>query len=235
MKKKVLAMMLSMCMAAGIVMTANAAAPATTTVSGGDAGYTSPDYKVDATVNTPFIKVIVPSVAPKMVINPFKLTYTDENGAPMENQIITVPQEIVNESNVPIQVDVVNIVATKNDDSDLVLATAVPAATVKTKSVFLYLEAQFPDASGDFKFSPNYDTKNVKTQYVITNKATTKTNFITLKEGNDTPAKAQYKIGGTVVASPTTPATVKPWNDKDTITVSYKFNFMPVLPITETK
>lgn len=226
MKRKLMAFVLAAAMVTGTGITAFASTTADITAPT-DGIYSSAELTASGTVTTPTIKVTVPSTAAGLVINPYKLEVTDENSEAVQDQVVSVEQEIANESDVDIQVNVVDIAATKGEtSSDVVMATAPLTANVKNKSVFLYMElGADPDSSNVYKFADKFDSKAVN-QIVITNKAASKANMMLLKASAGDPVTGRFKLAGAVVASPTGSA----WTTTDNINVKYKFTFTPVLP-----
>lgn len=100
MKKRILALVLSAVMVMGLSITAFAADGEIDTVT---ALTTGQAVTVTSTTTAPTIKVTVPTTA-ALTLNPYKISYTDAAGNIATNQIVSVPQAIVSESDVPLTV-----------------------------------------------------------------------------------------------------------------------------------
>lgn len=133
MKKKLAALVLAVTMVMGTGLTV--CAETISDMAGAAEGQT---ITGDATLNLPTIKVTVPTTA-DIVINPFQMVYTDSEDNKSSDQIICVPQDIVNESNVAVAVNVADLTAKDVSDGILISTTAL-TDKITTKSAFLYLE-----------------------------------------------------------------------------------------------
>lgn len=191
----------------------------------------------DATLNLPTISVTVPTTA-DIVINPFQMEYDIDEDNSSSSQIICVPQEIVNESNVAIAVNVADLTAKDVTDGILISTTAL-TDKITTKSAFLYLEV-IEDKEGT-KFADAYNSKaanQVVIPYVKADDTKTKKGakdavvVLGAKPTDGDGTKALFAINGSVVANPTkvnedksvSPA---PWEATDTLSISFKFTFTP--------
>lgn len=190
----------------------------------------------EAEVNLPILNVTVPTTA-NIVINPYKLEYTDDAGNKSTNQVVSAEQEIVNKSNVAVAINVADLrVSSKAED--ITIATASTAKET-AKAAFLYLEVI--DANkDDAKFEDAYNKSSanqIVIPYVADDDTKTKKGakdaIVTLAAGDATEQKAKFKIGGEVVANPTTTdketkvVTSTPWLEDDEINIAFKFTFTP--------
>lgn len=214
MKKRILAAVLSMSMVMGMTLVVNA----TEITPDSETGNYSHEFKSESEVNSPVVKVTVPSANVDIVINPYQIEYEDAESNKSSDQIIFPVQKIESSSNVPLSVSV-ELLAEVDTDSSAVIATAAPTSKVTTKSVFLFMKLGLGDAMPT-------DAAQIKSINFTTKKVTTATN-LDIPKVADTDAdkeSAVFQIGGSVATAPATP-----WTDKDTVTCTYKFTFVPKL------
>ncbi len=232
MKKRLLALTLATTLALGSTMMVSAA---DTEISDATAAAAGQEVEGSSTVTVPTIKVTVPTTA-DFVINPYQLSY-NEDGLTGNSQIISAEQTITNESSVAVAVNVSELTA-KGVSDGITIVTTAPTAKTTDKAAFLYLEVTDKvDGEGKGTFETGY--KKAENQVVIPLaveadaankvkevKAASKDAIVTLAKGSETATKANYKIGGSVVANPTAEGTT-PWTSTDAIGVSFKFTFTP--------
>lgn len=195
---------------------------------------------VNSEVKDPTIEVTVPSSA-KVVINPYKATYEDENSEQQNKQVVTAAQTITNNSDVGVAVNVEELKAVPSEGVTI-SATSVGGAksSVTTKSAFLYLE-MVGGKSDKTDFAAAYDAKSANQLVIPGIKAddsktqpASKDSMVILGSKTETGKNtAKFQITGDVVAIPTkvdtdTKKTVKDlWGTSDTINVTFKLTFTP--------
>lgn len=228
MKRKLLALTLAMTTLVGSTMMVSAA-----DITGAAGAAKGQEITGGSEMSLPEIKVTVPTTA-DIVINPFQLSYKDEDaGITGNSQIISAEQEIVNESNVAVAVNVSDL-QVKNASEGITITTSAISAKTTNKSALLYLEVI--DAAGNF--GTGFDAKS-NSQVAIPKpdtkvKAASKAAIVTLNAGNETATKAKFKIGGNVVANPVDGEGVStPWVDEDSIELGFKFTFTPQIVSAE--
>lgn len=222
MKRKLLAAVLSMSMILGTGMSALAADVDTAT----DGIYSSGEISGTTDVTLPIVKVTVPSSLGDVVLNPYKMEVTVGDDT-VQEQILTAEQKIENYSNVGVAVNVSSLVATKEEGSDVIFATAALKGTETTKSVFMYMEI-IGDGE-DAAYKDNYDAKATN-QILVSTKEAKKDNVILLDKSSDSTTEAvgttatvgKFKFVGTATTKP-----AKAWASTDSFTIKMKFTFIP--------
>lgn len=214
MKRKFLAAMLSLSMVLGTGVTAFAA---DTVVENADnEGVYGAEISGTSGIEVPTIKVTVPATLGEVGLNPYGMTYTVDS-TDYTDKIVSIANEIINESNVAIGVNVSSMAAEVPTDSGVIFSAADLKGTETTKSVFMYLEMV---KDGD-KFADAY-SKTATNQLLVSIKAASKDSMVVLAAGDTTATKAQFKFAGKVAEKP-----AKAWNKKDVFTVKVKFTFTP--------
>lgn len=220
MKKKVLSMILATTMLLGATLAVNAAELTDSTAAANGQEVTG-----SSTIELPIIKVTVPTTA-DIIINPYQMSVEASDGVTYSNQIISVEQEIKNESNVAIAVNVSDL-TTKDVSEGITITTSAISEKTTTKSALLYLEV----IDGASTFADGYN--KLDNQVAIPNsgekvKAASKDAIIVLADGSTTATTAKFKIGGNVVANPVdSDGVAAPWTTTDNIGISFKFTFTP--------
>lgn len=222
MKRKLLAAVLSMSMILGTGMSALAADVDTAE----DGIYSSGEISGTTDVTLPIVKVTVPSSLGDVVLNPYKMEVTVGDDT-VQEQILTAEQQIQNFSNVGVAVNVSSLVATKEEGSDVIFATAALKGNETTKSVFMYMEMIGEEEGADYKGS--YDAKATN-QILVSTKETKKDNVILLDKSSDSSTEAagntatvgKFKFVGTATTKP-----AKAWAATDSFTIKMKFTFIP--------
>lgn len=210
MKKKILAAALAMTMMLG----SSVGALASGSITAPTDGIYGADVKATSTMETPTISVDVPTTL-EFKLNPYQMEVDS-----MKDQVVAASSDIVNKSDIAISINVMDLGAVKVDNSELTLLAAPPAADLKTKSAFLYVELK---EDGDAnKYQTTYKASN-KTQLAVpVTKTASKTDMLTLAAGASTNTKANIKVAGNIVANPS-----KAWTDDDTIELTFKLTFTP--------
>lgn len=202
--KKFLSTVLALAMALSLCVPAFAA---DTVLNGVDGLGEGAVVEVTGTTQTATVKVTVPSGG-NVVLNPYGLDYTVEGAAnPVQDQIISAEQYIVNESNMPIKVST-KVTGTIEGTGDFAAASAVSETD---KKVFLNFEIGKTTAKGTAAAS--YEKVNLtKTQVSCTD-------IVMDKVGGTNPAIA-FKFTGDAAKNPT-----NPWTTDDIIGASIAFTF----------
>lgn len=173
----------------------------------------------------PIIRVTVPTRA-SVYINPLRIpVYIGDEEA--DDQIISTPASIANESEVPVEVDVTVTGAVKAG-SAMTLSSTPTRGVGKEKSAFVYFEikqanSEYPE---DVQWDPAYDAS--KHVAVIPGVSSMKQKILTL------PAKtldgevaeggyAPFRLSGDAVKEPEVA-----WNSRDGIDVTIAFTFTPL-------
>ncbi len=242
MKKKLVSFLLASVMLVSSAMTVCAAEADTLEDVAGLA--TGSEVTGASTTNVPTINVVVPTEV-EIVINPYQITYKDENENESTDQIITPIYEIESLSNVALAVNVSGLTAKGvTAETGITIATAPVTEKITTKSAFLYLEvANETETAGTYAFADAYSSKSA-TQLVVPNTevkdakgndiaAASKEAIVTLAASDGEKAvKAGYKFSGNVVANPVAVdesgvSSLAPWTDSDSIGIAFKFTFTP--------
>ena len=133
MKKRLLTLVLATTM----VMSMSISAFAATIDDAGDLA----DQEVvvgESTVKEPTVKITVPT-STSIILNPYKISF-EQNGAIVNNQVVSVPQVIVNESDVPVAVSISSLKVTT--DVAMLAAENGKAPTIaaedNAKKAFVY-------------------------------------------------------------------------------------------------
>lgn len=207
--KKVLSVVLALVLVIAI------AAPAFATSSANTATAT-----FTGTTEAPIIKLNVPKTG-TFKINPYQMAVAvgeDES----QDQIISTPVPIVNESNIALDVNF-SLTATVAGNAKLV--TEIPEDDTKND---VHLQMKFETVTGqadpaDLAFSTTGNT--VKTIDVAAKVAADPDNKQTLAAKAETRGTDTLLVGftGEAATAPTTP-----WSTKDTVTVAVAFTFAPV-------
>jgi len=191
-----------------------------------------------STVKTPTIKITVPTTA-AIVINPFQLKHTIDD-VEYTDQIISVPQDIDNESDVAVKINIEGFLAKPTNDGITIMSATAAKATAKSA----YLALAVADKDGDNKLPASLTdiqaaAKAKKAALVVAQKDDGKNKGGALVGAWELAAPAEgekesasFKIVGDVNANPTKVNSDKtvsadPWLSTDTIPVSFKFTFTP--------
>lgn len=202
--KKFLSTVLALAMALSLCVPAFAA---DTVLNGVDGLGEGAVVEVTGTTQTATVKVTVPSGG-NVVLNPYGLDYTVEGAAnPVQDQIISAEQYIVNESNMPIKVST-SVTGTIEGTGAFAAASAVSETD---KKVFLNFEIGATSAKDTAAAS--YEKVN------LTKTAVACTDITMDKMGGAKPAIA-FKFSGDAAKNPT-----NPWTTDDIIGASIAFTF----------
>ena len=177
------------------------------------------------TVRLPVIRVTIPSRG-TVYVNPFKLPITI-NDEDVDDQIVSVPANIANESEVPVEVDI-TVLGTLKPGSDMNLVATPTGGTGTAKNAFVYFEIQQSNSDDpeDVTWDPAYDP--AKHSVVIENVLQTYPVKLTLpamtRDGEVAPGGyAPFRLAGDAVKTPT-----NPWTKLDGINVIITYTFTPL-------
>lgn len=244
MKKRILAGALACAMAFSLSTVASAADPITEATDG---VYTSGEIEGVSSVTALTVSVIVPTDDFDVVVNPYgleaKLPDAEESDPAVRDQIIAKSMELVSTSNVDLAVGIkIGAKPTDSENKSLVVATAPVANTVKTNSVFTYLEVT--GGREGYTATDGYNATKYKNQQFVfpALKETTKNSetvvsgylekagVVTLanSSADEAKTKATFTIGGNAATNPT-----KVWETTDTLSYSITYNFVPVVTAPE--
>lgn len=183
---------------------------------------------ITAKCKMPTIQVTVPSTG-NVYLNPFKLPVSI-GGEDSYEQIISTPNCIANQSDIPLKVDV-KVTGAIKAGSDMTLATtSTQGSTSTSKRAFIYFEIQPADTDDpdDVLWDDEYDkTKHIVISTVESGKS--KKNVLTLApktlDGKmaEEGGYAAFRLTGDAVETPK-----NAWTAQDGITVEVAFTFTPV-------
>lgn len=182
--------------------------------------------KVKASCDLPKISVSVPATG-KVLINPYKLSMKVGNDV-VDDQVVTIPWCIKNESAVPLRVSVTVTGAVKSG-SDMLLKTVTTEGTgLTSKSAFLYFEMKAADSEEppESIWDSGYDTD----QHVVVRNGYSKTkkDIVELGAVDQKGCYGAFRLTGDCVATPK-----KGWTDADGVNVEIAFTFQPLHVDTE--
>ncbi len=231
MKKKLLTLVLAAAMVMGLGITASAAP----TVSGGDLvnagadGSYSKELTGTATMQVPTIKVTGPATLGDILMNPYQITVSSGDES-VNDSIISPVIKVESKSNVPLAVGVSGS-ATIETGSKITFSTS-PLSGDETKNVvFAYLEIanEKEGESGTPDFTAEYNNNSKKgavTKGIVLSTREAKTdaeNPLILPVGTeDTPSAMYFQVKGSLASTPT-----QPWTEADKFTAKVKFTFAP--------
>lgn len=167
----------------------------------------------------PEIRVTVPTSA-SVIINPTNVPI-NVGGSVSTDGVISSPSYILNESEVPVRVNVTTS-ATIGKKSDMRLVMeSTKGQDLITKCVFMYLEMQVTDSPGQ---TVSWDSEYDEDKHLLIRTAmVTRSDYITLGADGQGGSCGNFRLTGDCVAQP-----LSPWTTKDTISVKAVFSFKPV-------
>lgn len=178
-------------------------------------------------VRLPVIQVLIPTTG-KVYVNPFKIPITiGSNDEESDDQIVSLPSSIVNNSEVPVDVDI-TVLGSVKEGSDMHLVTSPTRGSGTAKNAFVYFEVQQADTEDldDVTWDPAYDSSKhvVVVEGVVQNYPRTLTLPPRTLEGEIAPGGyAPFRLTGDAVKTPTVP-----WTNKDGINVIITYSFTPL-------
>lgn len=177
---------------------------------------------ITATPRMPVIKVSVPTSG-QIYLNPLKMP-VEVHGDWTDEQIISYPLTIANESDCAVQVDV-KVTGAVKAGSDMTLATSPTNGTGTNKSAFVYFEMHPSDPYDPYsvEWDPAYDASK---HIAVTTSGASKTNVVTLEAASiygEVLGGAAFRLTGDAVKTPT-----NAWNEKDGIDVTVAYTFTPI-------
>lgn len=181
---------------------------------------------VEGNYRPTIIRVTVPATG-AVYINPFELPVWINSDGYVRDQIVSTPSVILNESEIPMSVDVA-IAGFIGENSDMILSgTSTKDSTSTQKEVFLYFEMKAvnfsdPDA---VVWEKVYDPQK---HVIVRTAETTKEKVIVLDEWDEDGQKNCYgafRLTGDCVSYPESE-----WNSNDGLSIKVSFSFTPVAP-----
>lgn len=192
--------------------------------------YATSKTVITATFKAPTIRVSVPSTG-KVYINPTKLTLSSSTGVQFDEeknvvpQVVSVPNCIRNESEVPIEVNI-SAKGTVSSGSGITLVkTSTSGSTSKSKNLFMFLQMKAVDES-DAKDLENvrWDSVYDADEHVLIGTTTASKNaIVTLDEADGEKSYGAFLLSGDCITEPT-----KPWKSTDKLNVNVVFTFTPL-------
>lgn len=181
---------------------------------------------IKALCRLPKIRVTVPTSG-RVYLNPLKLPVKIGTGEENNGQIISTPECIANESEVPVIVDVTVTGTVKSGSTMQLSSTSTEGAGLSSKTAFVYFEMQSADSVDDLDrvyWDSGYDAD----KHVLVKGTNSKKNIIQLeaadKNGEPTAGGiGAFRLAGDAVEEPKTA-----WNSKDGLNVTIAFTFTPV-------
>lgn len=176
--------------------------------------------RVDFTCTLPEIKVSVPSTG-SLFINPYNLpVYLEDYIA--QDQIVSIPGSILNESVVPVQVDVA-VSATVSEECEMRLSSvSTKELNTTRKMAFIYFEIKASDTANPAAsfWDSEYDAEK---HLVVRTAERRKKNMVRLGAAGSHGCYGAFRMSGDCVASPKTP-----WDETDKMDVTISFTFKPL-------
>lgn len=217
--RRLLALVLAATMVMGLSVTASASATL-------DGTKMEQEVTVTQTTTVPIISITVPTTA-AINLNPYKLDVQVGTQATdlSTQQVISEPMKVKNGSNVPIIVSYTAKLEVPQS-SKIVLATSAPAATVTTKSAYIFAKAAKVDAEANVPAKGAAIAYDKNDCLVLTAKEQTKSAAFTLPKVGGTSESPVYSFGyvafgGSLATKPT-----EAWAATDTVNVTLKFSFV---------
>lgn len=227
--KKLFSATMAAAMALSLAIPASAAAVAasyaTTNVSTANSkGLYSSDVNVGGDTKIPSVKVTVPT-AGGIAVNPYKLKY-EIDGSNYTEQIVSLPQYITNESDVPVSITA-TVTGAIPDNSKATFVTSAPTEKITTKAVYMYFECL---PTKDDSTAPTWATSYDKAKHILLNlTGTTLKNFVTMDAKDGTNAYAAYHFVGSVATNPS-----EAWASTDIVNATIAFTFTPQVTASTT-
>ena len=177
---------------------------------------------ITATPRMPIINVTVPTTG-EVYLNPLQLpVYVF--GEETNDQIISYPLTIANESDIPLQVDV-RVTGTVRPESDMTLAASPTNKTGTSKSAFIYFEMKPSDPYDPYsvEWDESYDASK---HIPVSTGGASKSSIVTLDAMTmygEVVGGAAFRLTGDAVRTPT-----NAWTWEDGVDVSIAFTFTPI-------
>lgn len=176
--------------------------------------------KFDVDCSMPEVKVSVPSTG-ELFINPYSMP-VDVKENIVQDQIVSIPGCILNESLVPLQVDV-SVISKIKEGSDMVLSSVTTKDSDSTgKRAFIYFEIKASDTE-DPASSIWENAYDAEKHVVVRTTAKSKKNIVRLGAADQKGCYGSFRLTGDCVAMPK-----KVWTEADGIDVEISFTFTPL-------
>jgi len=182
--------------------------------------------EISALCRLPDVRVTVPTTG-MVYINPFKIPVDIGTGEAESGQILSVPESIANESEVPIMVNV-TVTGTLKEGSSMGLNSSTTKDTgLTSKRAFIYFEMKAVGPDDDLN-SIAWDAEYDPDKHVLVKGIKRKNNILKLaaadEDGNPTEGGVgAFHLTGDAVETPKIA-----WTDKDGVNVEIAFTFKPV-------
>ena len=179
--------------------------------------------KIQSLCNLPEIRVTVPSTG-EIFLNPFNIP-VEIDGETIDEQIVSSPAAIQNNSDVPLSVSVtVEGAVGRGSDLRLTLSTT-KGATWTAKGAFIYFEMQSAASrnASNISWAAEYD----ENQHIVVldGRERSKNNMVILDQADKENCFGVFRLTGDCIATPR-----DPWDKKiDTVKVSIVFTFTPLM------
>lgn len=173
--------------------------------------------EISAQCNLPEIRVTVPQTS-NIFINPYEMS-VEFDGGNLDDQIISTPAAIKNESPVPLSVDV-TITGTLKENCLMRLSTeSVKDSDSTIKCAFIYFEMVASDSTtGDWA-----DTYNPEKHLLVRSGSRSMRNITTLDASDGDNPYGAFRLTGDCVAYPRSP-----WTENDGLNAEIVFTFKPL-------
>lgn len=203
---------------------------------GTDGNFVQP-IEVSSSIQTPTLKVTVPTTA-AVLVNPYKIAVTVAGGT-IDDTIISPEYSVKNESNCAVAVTVTASAKVKDTtNKEVSIATKPLTGTETKKTAFMYVESTETQGTycadgfiakavatkgltGDALDAANTTNAYMAKQMALTTKDTSKV-LMTLKAGDTTATENWFKIQGEAASN-----TATPWAAKDAIDVGLTLKISP--------
>lgn len=176
--------------------------------------------KFDVPCSMPEVKVSVPATG-ELLINPYAMAVNMEEDI-VRDQIVSIPGCILNESPVPLQVDVTVTGAVK-EGSDMALSSLTTKDSGSTKKrAFIYFEIKASDTEEPAAsiWDGEYD---VEKHLVVRAATRSKKNMVQLGAAEQKGCYGAFRLTGDCIAAPK-----NAWSEADGIDVEIVFTFTPL-------
>lgn len=173
----------------------------------------------------PEVKVSVPATG-KLLINPYAMAVNMEDDI-VRDQIVSIPGCILNESPVPLQVDV-SVIGAVKDGSDMSLSSFTTKDSGSNKKrAFIYFEIKASDTEEPASsiWDNDYDPEK---HVIVRTTMKSKKNIVRLGAAETKGCYGAFRLTGDCVATPKIP-----WAEADGIDVEITFTFTPLHVDTE--
>lgn len=181
----------------------------------------SSQVEITGETNLPTIKISVPDNG-KVVLNPYKLDYVIDETTTKDDQIISTPQFVVNESSLGLKVSA-SVLGTAGGSVTFASSSLASDTTTTDKKVYLTVEMQ---ATTDGTTEPTWAPANEKAlsadtpvEYKKTDSGDTRISLVAGSASTGNKALA-YRFNGDAISAP-----AQAWTADDTVGAMITFTF----------